>query len=53
MNNQQIERRAYPAMRAHVERMLADGWVITCRNPVSIERGPLAQVLRKGVLIDG
>ena len=47
----QTEQREFNAMRAHIEQLLAKGWAITSRVPLTIERQERRSVLRCGVLI--
>jgi hypothetical protein len=48
-----IDTRKNTAMRLHIEKMQADGWSITGRDPVRLELGVQVRVVRNGVLIDG
>ena len=49
--NQENENREFNAMREHVELLLANGWIITARIPLTLERQGQRSVLRYGVLI--
>lgn len=46
-----IEQREFTAMRAHIEQLLNNGWSITSRSPLTIERQGQRSVVRCGVLI--
>jgi hypothetical protein len=48
-----VDTRKSTAMRLHIKKMQADGWSITGRDPVRLERGPRVQVVRGEVLIGG
>jgi hypothetical protein len=45
--------RSNPDMRHAIDLLLAEGWSITGRDPVRIERGAQAKVVRGRALIDG
>lgn len=45
--------RKYHALRAHIDKMLAEGWSITGRDPVRLERGRVVKVVRGRAVIDG
>jgi hypothetical protein len=45
--------RVLTAMRVRIDKLLADGWSITGRDPVRLERGVQALTVRGGVLING
>jgi hypothetical protein len=47
----QKEQREFNAMRQHVELLLANGWSITARFPLTLERQGRKSVVRCGVLI--
>ena len=47
------ERRCYHAMRAHIDKLLDQGWSITGRDPVRLERHQRVKIVRGGVLVDG
>jgi hypothetical protein len=46
-----VEQREFTAMRAHIEQLLGNGWTITSRFPLTIERQGRKSVVRCGVLI--
>ncbi|MOA67944.1 hypothetical protein D3C78_1953330 [compost metagenome] len=46
------ERRSFHAMRKHVEQLLDQGWSITGRDPVRLERQHQVKIVWEGVLID-
>lgn len=48
-----MDKRKYHAMRAHIDKLIAEGWSISGRDPVRIERGHRVMEVREGVLIDG
>ncbi|MBF7728630.1 hypothetical protein [Pseudomonas sp. N040] len=48
-----VEQREFHAMRAHVAQLLAKGWVITSRNPLTLVRLGQTVVIRHGMLIGG
>ncbi len=45
------EQREFNAMREHIEQLLAKGWSITARLPLTLERQGRKSVVRCGVLI--
>jgi hypothetical protein len=45
------EQREFNAMREHIEQLLAKGWSITARFPLTLERQGRKSVVRCGVLI--
>ncbi|MCO6056607.1 hypothetical protein NG726_07950 [Pseudomonas sp. MOB-449] len=47
------ERRGFHAMRKHVDRLLDQGWSITGRDPVRLERHQWVKIVKGGRLIDG
>ena len=47
------ERRSLHAMRRHIDKLLDQGWSITGRDPVRLERHHQVKVVRGGVLVDG
>jgi hypothetical protein len=49
----QAEQREFNAMRQHIELLLANGWSITARLPLTLERQGRKAVVRCGVLISG
>ena len=46
-----VEQREFSAMRTHIEQLLARGWAITARLPLTLERQGRKSVVRCGVLI--
>jgi hypothetical protein len=48
---EQREQREFKAMRTHVEQLLASGWRITARFPLTLEWQGRKSVVRCGVLI--
>ncbi|MBX9912828.1 MAG: hypothetical protein K2Y25_02920 [Pseudomonadaceae bacterium] len=47
----QKEQREFNAMREHVEALITQGWRITARFPLTLERQGSRAVVRCGVLI--
>jgi hypothetical protein len=47
----QEEQREFNAMREHVEALITQGWRITARFPLTLERQGSRAVVRCGVLI--
>ncbi|WP_271409355.1 hypothetical protein [Pseudomonas sp. Q1-7] len=47
------ERRSFHAMRQHVDKLLEQGWSITGRDPVRLERHQRVKIVRGGLLLDG
>lgn len=47
----QKEQRQLPALRAHIERMLGDGWQIISRNPLKLRNGHKIYLVVHGMLI--
>ncbi|GLZ89570.1 hypothetical protein Pres01_56210 [Metapseudomonas resinovorans] len=47
------ERRGFHVMRKHIEKLLDQGWSITGRDPVRLERHQQVKIVKDGVLIDG
>ncbi len=45
--------RKYHALRAHIDKMLAEGWSITGRDPVRLERASRVLIVRGRALING
>ena len=45
------EQRYLPALRAHIEQLLDEGWVITTRAPLKLRYGRQSCVVRHGMLI--
>lgn len=50
MNIQQ-EQRKLPALRAHIDQMLRDGWQIIDRNPLKLRNGRKTCLVMHGMLI--
>lgn len=48
-----VERRTNPAMRARVDELLSQGYSISGRDPVRLERGRVVYVVRGEMLING
>lgn len=46
------ERRSLHAMRRHIDTLLEQGWSITGRDPVRLERQHQVKIVWEGVLID-
>ncbi len=47
------EQREFDSMRLHVEELLAKGWVISSRFPLTLVRQGQKAVVRCGMLIGG
>jgi hypothetical protein len=45
------EQRHLPALRAHIEQLLHQGWVITTRAPLKLRNGRQSLVVSHGMLI--
>ena len=45
--------RQFNELRAHIDQMLSDGWSITGRDPVRLERGVQIKIVRGRALING
>ena len=45
------EHRFLPALRAHIEQLLDEGWVIAAREPLKLRLGRQHCVVRHGMLI--
>jgi hypothetical protein len=45
------EQRHLPALRAHIDHMLGQGWVIATRNPLKLQFGQKTCQVRNGMLI--
>ncbi len=45
------EQRQLPALRAHIEHLLGQGWVIASRNPLKLQFGQKTCQVRCGMLI--
>jgi hypothetical protein len=47
----QEEQRQLPALRAHIDHLLGQGWVIAARNPLKLQFGQKTCQVRHGMLI--
>ena len=47
------DHRIHHALRAQIDQMISQGWSLTGRDPVRLERGPRVLLVRWGALIDG
>jgi hypothetical protein len=45
------EQRQLPALRAYIEQLLGQGWVIAARNPLKLQFGQKTCQVRHGMLI--
>lgn len=45
------EQRYLPALRAHIDKLLSQGWVIAARNPLRLQNGRKTCQVRYGMLI--
>jgi hypothetical protein len=45
------EHRYLPALRAHIEKLLKQGWVIASRSPLQLQQGHKSCLVRHGMLI--
>lgn len=45
------EQRYLPALRAHIDKLLSQGWVIAARNPLKLQNGRKTCLVRHGMLI--
>lgn len=45
------EQRRLPALRAHVEQLLSKGWIISNRNPLTLQNGHRCYLVSHGMLI--
>ncbi|MDP3815560.1 hypothetical protein [Pseudomonas sp.] len=45
------EQRYLPALRAHIDQLLSQGWVIAARNPLKLQLGRKTCLVRHGMLI--
>jgi len=45
------EQRYLPALRAHIDQLLNQGWVIAARNPLKLQLGRKTCLVRHGMLI--
>lgn len=51
MNALQQEQRYLPALRAHIDTLLARGWVIAQRNPLTLQSGRKTYRVMHGMII--
>ncbi|WP_372866711.1 hypothetical protein [Pseudomonas sp.] len=49
--NTQKEQRHLPALRAHIDQMLNNGWQIISRNPLKLSSGRRTCLVMHGMLI--
>lgn len=45
------EQRYLPALRAHIDQLLSEGWVIAQRNPLKLQLGGRTCLVTHGMLI--
>ncbi|MDM8349127.1 hypothetical protein P8H27_09440 [Pseudomonas sp. sp1636] len=45
------EQRHLPALRAHINQLLSEGWVIAQRNPLKLQLGSRTCLIMHGMLI--
>ena len=45
------EQRHLPELRAHIEKLLSKGWVITSRSPLQLHNGHRSLLVMHGMLI--
>ncbi|WP_296217503.1 hypothetical protein [Pseudomonas sp. UBA2684] len=45
------EQRSLPALRAHIEQLLSNGWVIAERSPLKLQLGRRTCLVLHGMLI--
>ena len=45
------EQRHLPSLRAHIEQLLNEGWIITTRAPLKLRHGRQSCVVSHGMLI--
>ncbi|MGE8293934.1 MAG: hypothetical protein ACN6PH_00145 [Pseudomonas sp.] len=45
------EQRHFPALRAHIEQLLSDGWIISSRTPLILQKGHRCYLVSHGMLI--
>jgi hypothetical protein len=48
-----VERRSFHALRRHIDTLLEQGWSITGRDPVRLERHHQVRVVSGGALVKG
>jgi hypothetical protein len=51
MESTQKEQRSLPALRAHINKLLAKGWVISERSPLTLQSGRKTYMVVHGMLI--
>lgn len=51
MEAPQQEQRELPQLRAHIDKLLAKGWVIVERNPLTLRSGRKTYMVLHGMLI--
>lgn len=51
MESLQQEQRYLPALRAHIDKLLAKGWVIAERSPLTLQSGRKTYMVVHGMLI--
>ncbi|WAC46415.1 hypothetical protein OU997_09750 [Pseudomonas sp. SL4(2022)] len=51
MESLQQEQRYLPELRAHIDKLLAKGWVIAERNPLTLQSGRKTYMVVHGMLI--
>lgn len=45
------EQRQLPALRAHIDQLLKNGWQIICRSPLQLSNGRRSYLVLHGMLI--
>lgn len=45
------EQRYLPALRAHIEHLLSEGWIIASRSPLTLRLGRRTCLVEHGMLI--
>lgn len=45
------EQRHLPALRAHIEHLLSNGWIISSRSPLMLQNGHRCYLVSHGMLI--
>jgi hypothetical protein len=53
MESLQQEQRYLPALRAHIDKLLAKGWVIAERSPLTLQSGRKTYRVVHGMLLGG
>lgn len=51
MESLQQEQRYLPQLRAHIDKLLAKGWVIAERSPLTLQSGRKTYVVMHGMLL--